>query len=90
MPDGSHVFLDDSTPSGRYHGETGGVVAFQLYKLAAEFNDGLAQWQAEREASRTFLKDYHDYGWSFLWYDPRVRAEPPDGLPAAAFFPHGV
>ena len=62
-------------------------MAFQLYKLAAEFNDGLAQWQAEREASRTFLKDYHDYGWSFLWYDPRVRAEPPDGLPAAAFFP---
>ena len=87
LPDGSHVFLDDSTPSGRYHGETGGVVAFQLYKLAAEFNDGLAQWQAEREASRTFLKDYHDYGWSFLWYDPRVRAEPPDGLPASAFFP---
>ena len=87
LPDGSYVFLDDSTPSGRYHGETGGVVAFQLYKLASEFSDGLAQWQAERETSRTFLKDYHDYGWSFLWYDPGVEAEPPDGLPAAAFFP---
>ncbi len=87
LPDGSYVFLDDSTPSGRYHGETGGVVAFQLYKLAAEFNDGLAQWQAERESARSFLKDYHDYGWSFLWYDPGVEAEPPDGLPAAAAFP---
>lgn len=86
LPDGSYVFLDDSTPSGRYHGETGGVVAFQLCKLATEFNDGLAQWQAERETSRTFLKDYHDHGWSFLWYDPGVEAEPPDGLPAAAFF----
>ena len=87
LPDGSYVFLDDSTPSGRYHGETGGVVAFHLYKLASEFNDGLAQWQAERESSRTFLKDYHDCGWSFLWCDPRVEMEPPEGLPAAAFFP---
>ncbi len=87
LPDGNYVFLDDSTPSGRYHGETGGVVAFQLYKLASEFNDGLAQWQAERESARSFLKDYHDYGWSFLWYDPGVAAEPPDGLPAAAAFP---
>ncbi|MDE3001355.1 MAG: hypothetical protein OXU79_19945 [Gemmatimonadota bacterium] len=87
LPDGSYVFLDDSTPSGRYHGETGGVVAFQLYKLASEFNDGLAQWQAERESARSFLKDYHDYGWSFLWYNPCVEAKPPDGLPAAAAFP---
>lgn len=87
LPDGSYVFLDDSTPSGRYHGETGGVVAFQLYKLASEFDDGLAQWQAERESARSFLKDYHDYGWSFLWYDPGIEAEPPDGLPAAAAFP---
>ena len=87
LPDGTYVFLDDSTPSGRYHGETGGVVAFQLYKLASEFNDGLAQWQAERESSRSFLKDYHDCGWSLLWYDPRVEARPPDGLPAAAYFP---
>lgn len=87
LPDGSYIFLDDSTPSGRYHGETGGVVAFQLYKLASEFNDGLAQWQAEHESARSFLKDYHDYGWSFLWFDPGVEAVPPDGLPAAAAFP---
>ena len=87
LPDGSYVYLDDSTPSGRYHGETGGVVAFQLYKLASEFNDGLAQWQAERESARSFPKDYHDCGWSFLWCDPGVRAEPPNGLPAAAAFP---
>lgn len=87
LPDGSFVFLDDSTPSGRYHGETGGVVAFQLYKLASEFSDGLAQWQAERETSRRFRKDYHDHGWSFLWCDPGVEAEPPDGLRAAAYFP---
>lgn len=87
LPDGRFVFLDDSTPSGRYHGETGGVVAFQLYKLASEFKDGLAQWQAERESARSFLKDYHDCGWSFLWYDPGVEAEPPDRLPAAAAFP---
>lgn len=87
LPDGSYIFLDDSTPSGRYHGETGGVVAFQLYKLASEFNDGLAQWQAEHESARSFLKDYHDNGWSFLWNDPGVEAVPPDGLPAAAAFP---
>ena len=87
LPDGSYVFLDDSTPSGRYHGETGGAVDYQLYKLAAENQDGLAQWQAQRESERTFLKDYHGYGWRLLWYDPDVRAEPPEALPAAEYFP---
>ena len=84
---GTYVFLDDSTPSGRYHGETGGVVAAQLYKIASEFQDGLAQRQADWESKRRFLKDYHDYGWCFLWYDPNVETVSPEGLPRSAYFP---
>ncbi len=88
LPDkGTYVFLDDSTPSGRYHGETGGVVAAQLYKIASEFQDGLAQQQADWESERRFLKDYHDYGWCFLWYDPNVETVSPGGLPRSAYFP---
>lgn len=87
LPNGQFVFLDDSTPSGRYHGETGGVVAFQFYKLAREFGDGLAQWQAECESRRKFPKDYHDYGWSFLWYDPKVPTTSPKKGAHASFHP---
>ncbi|GEM_PF-6468014 len=88
LPSGEYVFLDDSTSSGRYHGETGGVVAFQLYKIAGELGDGLAQWQALLESDRSFLKDYHGHGWSFLWYDPAVSPVPPrEDLPTASFHP---
>ena len=87
LPNGQFIFLDDSTPSGRYHGETGGVAAFQFYKIAREFGDGLAQWQAERESERKFPKDYHDYGWSFLWCDPKVPTTPLENGAHASFHP---
>ncbi|MDP6780070.1 MAG: heparinase II/III family protein [Candidatus Latescibacteria bacterium] len=87
LPDGTYVFLDDSTPSGRYHGETGGAVDYQLYKLASENKDGLAQWQAQYESERTFLKDYHGYSWRLLWYDPDIHPQHPETLPLSEYFP---
>jgi hypothetical protein len=58
---------------------------YLLFNLAHRFGDGHAQWLAQR------LEDAHATSESapflnLLWFDPKVKATPPDDLPALQHF----
>ena len=101
LPDGTYINHHDSFRNGRYN-ILGSASCHLMRKLAAEYQDGHAQWMAGREERYDFKEvslpenwivkrgyeppALHSVGWSFLWYDPEVAATPPDDLPTYHFF----
>ncbi len=98
---GTYINHHDSFPNGRYN-ILGSASCHLMRRLAAEFQDGHAQWMADREEEYD-LKDVslvnnwivrrgyeppilHSIGWSFLWYDPAVTSVTPDDLPLYHYF----
>jgi len=80
MPD--YVDVVDYADSPRYEWTGPGHM---LRALASIFNDGHAQWLAER-VEKARGKDAN-YSWlDLLWYDESVKPVPPDNLPRYAYF----
>jgi hypothetical protein len=58
---------------------------YQLYRLASEYKDGYAQWLAQ-EIDKKHVEN-PSAGWlNLLWYDPKVKAKPPNDLPTIHHF----
>jgi hypothetical protein len=106
LPNDTYVYHHDSHPDGRYN-VMGFASCHLLRKLAAELQDGRAQWLAEREEQRDLdrgravtpredwmvnkshtVPAHQCVAWNFLWYDPAVRPQPPEGLPLHRCFPN--
>jgi hypothetical protein len=52
-----------------------------LYRLAAQYQDGQAQWIADKMTPRGGV-------FGLLWYDPDVAPQPPSSLPLSRHFDH--
>jgi hypothetical protein len=62
----------------KYAAET----APELYRVAAAYREGHAQWFADRMTERRVSADV----FSFIWRDPTLPPAPPDDLPKARLF----
>ena len=58
---------------------------YQLYKLASLYGNPEAQRLAE-EIFLSGITRWHSDWLSLLWYDPRLKAEPPSDMPLTKFF----
>ena len=101
LPNGSYINHHDSFTNGRYN-IMGAASCHLMRKLASEYNNGYAQWMADREEEYDFQKSklpdnwiikrgyeppaLHSVGWSFLWYNPTVRSKSPNDLPLYHYF----
>ena len=61
---------------------------FFVYKLAAEYNDGYAQWLASRAEAKTLSGGNPGcpVAFMYLWKNPNIPIKPPTDLPLTRYF----